>query len=185
MHAPVKGLHAHYLQYCTQKINLNGCALTSFIWILSMQPLVCMLFLCVTTNSLDYKHNEYSSKTTWPRRKQLSCQPNSGPHSALSNSARELYPLQLCPTHGCIRAGINNSIKNCKMSFRYTSERSFQKISNWMINRYSFREAFVIRHSENLQVVTLQLVYKWGNFAGKIGIKNCGLPCYRISSTSY
>ena len=33
------------------------------------------------------KHNEYSSKTTWPRRKQLSCQPHSGPNLTLSNFA--------------------------------------------------------------------------------------------------
>ena len=94
-------------------------------------------------------------------------------------------PLELCHIHGCIKAEINNSIKNCKMSFRNISERSSQKISNstdiHLTQGILIREAFVIRHLEDLHVVTLQLVYKWGTFAVKIGIKKCGLPCYRIS----
>ena len=61
------------------------------------------------------------------------------------------------------------------MSFRYISERSSQKISNstdiHLTQGILIREAFVIRHLEDLHVVTLQLVYKWGTFAVKIGIK--------------
>ena len=71
------------------------------------------------------------------------------------------------------------------MSFRYISERAFQRsLINWsiyihLIQGILIREAVVIRHLEDL--VTLQFVYKRGTFAAKIGIKNVsGLPCYRI-----
>lgn len=53
MHAPVQGLHAHYLRYSTQKINLKECAFRSLIGILSKQSLVCVLLLYVTTYFLD------------------------------------------------------------------------------------------------------------------------------------
>ena len=56
-----------------------------------------------------------------------------------------------------------------------------------MMNRYSFREAFVIRHLEALHVVTLQLVYKINGepLQSRLVLKNVAFPVTGFPSTSY
>ena len=74
------------------------------------------------------------------------------------------------------------------MSFRYLEglfKRSLinSSIDIHLIQGILIREAFVIRHLEDL--VTLQLVYKRSTFAVKIGIKNFAFLVTGFSSTSY